>query len=222
MAMIVKDVIRETIPPLKTSDSCSLALQWMKEFHVRHLPVIEEKEYLGLVSEEDILNHNNPEDQLVVLKSNITKPFVFEHQHLFDAIKLVSEYKVTLLAVLTEDKFFLGTVSLPDLLEAIAGVSALQSPGGILVLDISLHDYSLTEIANIIESNNALVLSLYVTSTPDSLRIEVTVKLNITDLTRVMAGFERFGYAVKSYYHVSEFTDDLKNRFDSFMNYLNI
>ena len=87
---------------------------------------------------------------------------------------------------------------------------------------MNVHDYSLTQIAQIIEGNDGKVLSCYLRPLTDSTKIEVTLKLNKEDLSAILQTFYRYNYTVKASYHQSEFSDDMKNRFDSFMNYINI
>jgi predicted transcriptional regulator len=80
----------------------------------------------------------------------------------------------------------------------------------------------MTQVAQIVEGNDAKILSSYVNSLADSTKIEVTLKLNKSDLSAILQTFYRYNYNVKASFHQSEFSDDMKNRFDSFMNYINI
>jgi hypothetical protein len=91
-----------------------------------------------------------------------------------------------------------------------------------LVLELNIHDYSLSEIARIVESNDAKILSLYISSHIDSNKLELTVKINRTDLSPIIQTFNRYNYTIKASFHQSEYVDDLKDRFDSFMSFLNI
>jgi hypothetical protein len=84
------------------------------------------------------------------------------------------------------------------------------------------NDYSLTQIASIVEGNDAKILSLYVNSLTDSTKIEVTLKVNKEDLSRILQTFYRYNYSVKASYHQSDYDDDLKGKFDEFIRFLNI
>ena len=90
------------------------------------------------------------------------------------------------------------------------------------MLELNLHDYSLSEISRIVESNDAKILSLYISSHMDSTKLEVTIKINRTDLSAIIQTFNRYNYTIKASFHQSEYVDDLKDRFDSFMSFLNI
>lgn len=220
--MLAKQLLKDIIPPLKVTDTGLRALGWMEEFRLSHLPIINNHEFIGLISEEDILNLNDTSQPIVNYKLSLIRPFVFEHQHIYDAIKLISNFKIGIVPVLNDQNEYQGVISVNEIVENFSILGAIQNPGGIIVLELNIHDYSMTEISNIIESNNASILSLYVSSPADSSKLELTIKVNKIDLTRILATFNRYNYNVKASFHQSEFSDDLKNRFDSFMNYLNI
>jgi 3-dehydroquinate dehydratase len=95
-------------------------------------------------------------------------------------------------------------------------------PGGIIILEMGFKDYSMSQIAQIIESDGAHLLSASISSTNDPQKIELTIKVDKVDLSRILASFYRYNYNVVASYHQSEHNDDLKNRFDSLMHYLNM
>lgn len=220
--MLAKDLISDNIPPLKTSDTGSKALAWMDEFRVSHLPIVNSMELLGVISEVDIMDLNDPEQPLGNHKLSLQKSFVFDDQHIYDIIKLIDEQKLTIIPVLDKNMHFTGMISLQDLTHSFSKMAAVDSPGGIIILELGIRDYSLSEIARIVESNDAKILSTYITSPSDSTRINLTLKINVSDLSRIIATFNRFNYTIKASYHQDGFLDDLRDRYDSLMHYLNI
>lgn len=220
--MIAKDLITDEIPPLRTSDTGERALQWMEEMKVSHLPIVENQELLGLITDADIMDLNQPELPLGQHKLSLIRPFVLEHNHIYDVIRIIHLMKLTIVPVLDANNKFLGCISQSKLVEKFAEMASIQDPGGILILELNVNDYSLSEIARIVEGNDAKVLSLYITSLSESTKMEVTLKINRSDLTSIIQTFERFNYTIKASYHQSEYIEDMKTRFDSFMNYLNM
>ncbi len=220
--MLAKDLITDEIPPLKTTDTGLMAINWMDEFKVSQLPIVKKHEYLGLISDTDILDMNITDEQLGKNKLSLLRPFVFESQHIYEVIKMVSNMKLTVLPVLNQHQHYVGLIPVASLIHQFATLAATTEPGGIVVLEMNLHDYSMTQISQIVEGNDAKILSSYVNSLTDSTKIEVTLKLNKEDLSAILQTFYRYNYNVKASFHQSEFSDDMKNRFDSFMNYINI
>lgn len=220
--MLANELISDSVIPLKTSDSGSLALSLMEEFKVSHLPIVNNVEFLGLISEEDILSLNLPDEPLGNHKLSLSRPFINDDQHIFDIIKIFSELKLSLLPVLDKKNNYLGIITLLDLVHNLSRIISLNNPGGIIILELNNNEYTLTEIAQIVESNDAKVLNLYITSFPNSTKINVTLKINKIDLTQVLKTFNRYDYIVKASYSENQYFDDIKDRFDLLMNYLNM
>jgi len=221
--MQAKDLISEIIPSLKTSDTGQTALNWMEIFRISHLPIVNNLDFLGLISDADIYDMNQPEEPIGNHKLTLLKPYVTAGQHIFEVIGLVNRLKLTVVPVLDEKGHYMGVITVNDLVIHIARFSSMDQPGGIIVLDMLERDYSLSRIAQIVEGNNLKILSMFVTSPPESTRLEVTLKLNSNDLTSVIRTFERYGFEVRKW--VSE--DDSLDRFyadrlDMLIKYMNI
>jgi acetoin utilization protein AcuB len=138
-------------------------------------------------------------------------------------IGLASRLKLSVVPVLDNTNHFLGVITIADLIRHMAGISSMDQPGGIIVLELIARDYSLSQIAQIVESNNVKVLSMYITSPPESTKLEVTLKVNSGDLGSVVRTFERYNYEVKTWVSDNDSMDRFySERFDLLMKYLNI
>jgi acetoin utilization protein AcuB len=221
--MVAKDLISEVIPSLKTSDLGQTALNWMEIFRISHLPIVNNQDFLGLISDADIYDMNQANEPIGNHYLALSKPYVLEKQHIFEVIGVASRLKLSVVPVLDEKNRYIGVITTNDLIRHIAGISSMDQYGGIMVLDLVERDYSLTQIAQIVESNNIKILSMYITSPPDSTRLEVTLKVNTSDLTSVIRTFERYNYEVKTWVTNNDSMESLySERFDLLMKYLNI
>ncbi|HEX2975929.1 MAG TPA: CBS domain-containing protein [Bacteroidales bacterium] len=221
--MIAQDLISEVIPALKTSDLGQTALNWMEIFRISHLPIVNNQDFLGLISDADIYDMNQANEPIGNHYLTLIKPYVQSDQHIFEVIGLASKLKLTVIPVLDKKNQYMGVITTNDLIRHIAGISSMDQPGGIIVLELFERDYSLTQIAQIVESNNVKILSMYITSPPESTKLEVTVKVNTNDLVSVIKTFERYNYEVKTWVTNNDTMDDLfSERFDLLMKYLNI
>lgn len=220
--MIVSDLITDEVPPLKNTDRVDLALTWMEEFKVNHLAVTNGRELLGIISESELLDSNHPDYTIEKLQLKLAKPAVHKNQHAYDALRIMSKFNLSLLPVLDEHEQFIGSITQRSVLQKMTVLTSIDEPGGIIVLEIDMPDYNLTQIASIVESNDSKILSVNVASIIDSKKIEVTLKINKEDLSRVLQTFNRYNYNVKASYHQSQFEDDLKNRFSEFMRFINV
>jgi CBS domain-containing protein len=221
--MVAKDLISEVVPSLKTSDLGQTALNWMEIFRISHLPIVNNQEFLGLISDADIYDMNQPAEPIGNHALTLLKPFVTAEQHIFEVIGLAARLKLSVVPVLDNNHFYKGVITTSDLVRHIAGISSMDQPGGIVVLELVERDYSLSQIAQIVESNNIKVLSMYITSPPESTKLEVTLKLNSTDIASVIRTFERYNYDVKTWISSNDSIDQFyQERFDLLMKYLNI
>lgn len=221
--MVAKDLISEVVPSLKTSDTGQTALNWMEIFRISHLPIVNNQDFLGLISDVDIYDMNQPEEPIGNHALTLLKPYVTTEQHIFEVIGLASRLKLTVIPVLDNKNHYKGVVTTTDLVRYMAGISSMDQPGGIIVLEITERDYSLSQIAQIVESNNVKVLSMYITSPPESMRLEVTIKVNSNDIASVIRTFERYNYDVKTWVTTDDSMDRFySERFDLLMKYLNM
>lgn len=220
--MIARDLINAELTPLKTSDSGLDAINLMDDFKVSHLPVVNHNEFLGLIAETDILESCNPEASIGSMKLSLNRSFVSDDQHLFDLIKIMDEQKLSLLPVLDSKNKFIGSLTRACLVSGIARMTSIENPGGIIVLGMSVSDYSLAQIAQIVESNEARILSSYITSHADSTKMEVTLKINKIDLRAILQTFNRYEYELVASYSESQIDDTLQDRYDSLMRYLDL
>jgi acetoin utilization protein AcuB len=220
--MLAFELISDVIPPVRTSATIQQVIDRMAEFKVRHLPIVNEDQFLGLVSEDDLIEPADYSLPVGSLFLSLVNPYVLESQHIYDVIRLFYEQQLTVVPVLDVKKNYLGLISLNTMNEYFAKITSVTEPGGIIVLEISNRNNSLAHMAQIVESDNAQVLSSYIRSFPDSTRLEVTLKVNKQDISGIVASFLRYNYTVKSTFNFTPVDDDSMNRYDSFMNYLNI
>ncbi len=215
-------LISHNIPSLKDTDTGANALRLMNEFHVKHLPVVNQKRLSGLISDEDILNAHGVEENIGNIPISFTRPYIHGEDHLFELLKVTTEYKLTVLAVIDEQENFIGSITKDKMVDHLALETSLLEPGGIIVVEMNMNDYSLAEISRIIEAENMKILSAFTKSFPDKNLIELTVKINHTELQPVIASLNRHDFLVKEFYQEPEYFSDLKERYDSLMNYLDI
>jgi Mg/Co/Ni transporter MgtE len=165
------------------------------------------------MAEEPIGNHN----------LSLFSPFVTENQHVYEVIELASRLTLSIVPVLDHKNHYLGVITSNDLLHYFADFAALKMPGAIIVLEMSLLDYSLSQIAQIVESNDSKILSMYISSHSASTRIEVTLKINRNDLTSIIQTFTRYNYTIHSTFMDHDDMEGLyENRYELFMKYLSI
>jgi len=216
------ELITNTVTPIHTSDTGFLALQLMDEYKISHLPIVNNEEFLGVISEIDILNLNDPEMPIGNHSLSLGQTFVYEDQHIYDIIQLISEQNLTIVPVINYKKNYLGSITLTELTHLFANLTSIKSPGAIIILELNTNDYVMSQIAQIIESNDAKILSSYIKTNNDSTKMDVIIKINKNDIAAIIQTFNRYNYIVKEYFSEKSQIDNIKARYDEFINWLNV
>ncbi len=219
--MIVRNLIQDGVVPLDKNDTCRDALEYMEDLCVAHLPLVENKKLLALVSNFDIYSSSDMDKKLGDL--NLTsQSFVYDYQHVFDALRLIGQLNLTLLPVLDEFDNYVGTVSQQKIVQYFTDAYAVTEPGGVIVLEMSVNDYVLSEIARIVESDDAKILSLTMDTDAESTKLVVSIKVSKVDISAILQTFNRFNYNIVASFSERNNNDDLRDRYSEFMKYLDI
>ncbi|MCP4124289.1 MAG: CBS domain-containing protein [Bacteroidetes bacterium] len=216
------DYIDSDIPFLKDSDTIQFALDLMAGNAMTDLPVVRDRKFLGIISDDVLLNLEDLSTAIGNLSLDQSNAFILEDEHVFELIRKMIEQNLYTMPVVSRDGDYVGITNTQSIIRKLGSNSSLMEPGGMIVLEMNKTDYSLTEIARIVESNDALILNCFISSHANINQIEVTLKINKTDLEDIIVSFERYEYVVKASYHQSSHKEDLQQRFDSLMHYLNM
>lgn len=201
-------------------DKVHHALQLMNDYHVAHLPVVDNESYMGIVSEEQLLQ---TDDELQIHELQVTNGVtsVQANDHFLKAIQTAVINKLSIVPVV-QDKQLLGIVTYNDLLRNASDFMSLGQPGALIVLEMENKAYSFTEINRIVESNDAQITQLNTYTDPETGMSQVTIRINKLEVSDILATFQRYEYNVKYYFGEELYENELKTNFDNLMNYLRI
>jgi predicted transcriptional regulator len=221
--MLAKDLISNNLPVLVPTDKVYNVLNLMDVFGVSHLPIVIDGQYKGLISEEQLYQVSDPSVDISNCKYLERESDVLYSQHIFDVLQVVSRHKLTVVPVLDDDGSYFGSIISFDLLSRFNDLFSIPVPGTVIVLELNSIDYSLSQIAQIVEYNNSKVLSMYSFKCSDSRKMELTLKIESDNIASVLESFNRYEYIIKS---VFAYNNPIKNiyddRYDNLMNYLSV
>lgn len=220
--MTAKTLIEHDIPALSLQQTGRDAFHLLGEYHVKHLPVVQEGKLVGILSEEDVFNHKLYDPISEYDFSLMRRAAILEDEHIFEVMRMMGELRLTVLPVIDTEGNYRGLISQNDLLRYFAQTASFAEQGAVLVLQMPRRDYSLSNISHLVEDENVKILSAFVTSAPNPEYIELTLKLDRTDLSRVISSLERHDYDVKETFGELERSDFLRERYDALMHYLNL
>ncbi len=221
--MIAQNLLSDVVPPLRLTDSGQKALNWMEIFRISHLPVVDGKRLVGLISDKIIYDLNIIDRQVGDYTDHLLSPHVHINQHIYEVFSVISGLKLSAVPVLNLYHEYCGVITVFDLAQKFADLVAVGEPGGVIVLELNAIDYLLSQIAQIVESNDAKILSFYVNREPESTQMTVTLKVNVIDLSAIIQTFVRYDYNIRAVYMDESIVRDLyDDRYDQLLKFMNI
>ncbi|MBW8324337.1 MAG: CBS domain-containing protein [Prolixibacteraceae bacterium] len=221
--MIAQNLLSEVVPSLRLTDSGQKALNWMEIFRISHLPVVDGKRLVGLISDKIIYDLNIIDQPVGNYTDHLLSPHIHINQHIYEVFSAISVLKLSAVPVLDLHHEYCGVITVFDLAQKFADLVAVQEPGGVIVLELNAIDYSLSQIAQIVEGNDAKILSFYITREPESNQMSVTLKINVIDLSAIIQTFVRYDYNIKAVYMEDSMIQNLyDDRYHQLMKYLNM
>jgi len=218
--MLTRELISNSIPYLHKEDKVHHALQLMNDYHVAHLPVVENDSYLGIISEEQLLQ-SDEDDTLDELSITDGTTSVQANDHFLKAIQTAVINKLSVVPVV-EEKHLLGIVTYNDLLRNASNFMSLNEPGALIVLEMDSKNYSFNEINRIVESNDAQITQLNTFTDPETGMSQITIRVSKLEVSDIIGTFQRYEYNVKYYFGEELFENELRTNYDNLMNYLKI
>jgi predicted transcriptional regulator len=220
--MLAVELNNNDIPQLELHDTVAKALQLASDFKVSHLPVVSEEKFVGLISEEDLLEVNNKNMLIELLQKDFIPASINENDHFLQAVNISNQYQTNIVPVINLDKELVGTISGQTLLKTLGSFSGSQEIGGIIVLEMERSQFAISEISRIVESNEATILHLNTTLQPETGLLRVTIHINKRELSALIASFERYEYDVVYYFGEERFENEIQTNYRHLMNYLDI
>lgn len=218
--MLTRELLTPSLPALHLTDKVYQALQLMNDNHVTHLPIVEGEKYIGMISEEDLLQAENDNAPLQELEQSFFNTSVREEEHFLKAVQLAAENGLSVVPVVNEENELTGTVAYSDLLRYASEFMSLKEPGGLIVLEIPSNQYSFNEISKLVETNDAQITQLNTSNDAESGMMQVTIRINKSEISDLVATFQRYEYNVKYFFGEEQYANELRTNYDNLMNYL--
>lgn len=220
--MLTVDLINNNIPRLQLQDSIAKAVQLVDDYRVTHLPVVAEEKFLGLISEEDLLDADDSHLAIETLQQHFIPAFVKDNVHFLSAVNASIQHETNLVPVVNEEQELAGIISTQDLLKTLGTFSGANEIGGIIVLEMERSQFAISEISRIVESNDSTILHLNSNIDAITGMLTVTLHINRREISSIVATFERYEYDVLYYFGNEQFENEIHSNYRHLMNYLDI
>jgi len=219
--MNINDYILKEINALSLNNTVAEAQQRCESYPISHFPIVENNKLIGCFAESDIRTIENLDTVLKDKFHLFQHFFATENTSLLDLIALFADNDCNLIPVLNEQKVYIGYYDLADILDVFASSPFLHRDNETLIVSNTANDFSMGEVAQIVESNKAKLLGLYIShQTKDEIR--VTLKISSNEMNEIIQTFRRYDYTVISEHQDDFYLEELKDRANYLKKYLDM
>ena len=220
--MLTAELINKNIPRLQLQDNITKALRLIADYRVTHLPVVSEENYLGLISEDDLLDADDEKLTIEMLQEHFVPFSIKENIHFLNAVSYSNQYETSIVPVVNDANELTGVITLGDLLKTLGDFSGANEIGGIIVMQMERSQFAISIISRIVESNDATILHLNTTTNAETGLLTVTLHLNKKETSAIVAAFERYEFEVIFHFSDEKFENNIETNYHHLMNYLDI
>ncbi len=218
--MQIQKLIVSTLPIFKVGDPAKKLLKFFKDGSFSHVAIVENKKFVGVLDENDLTTVTS-DQKIGDFRYNLETFFVRKDSNWLDVIEVFARNEANLVPVLDEQEEVIGYYDLTTVISVFIDTPFFTEPGGIIVVAKGIKDYSFSEIAQIVESNNAKLIGAFITDMRSDV-IQITLKVGTARLNEIIQTFRRYNYSILFGNQDDMFLEDLKQRSDYLDKYLNV
>lgn len=216
----ITEYITNDVKAIDSFDSIAAVQNFFSDLHFSHFPVLEDGVYIGSIAAEDIETFDS-DKKIVDYRFTLEGFFTKTDTMWLDVLEVFAKNNTNLVPVLDENNSYVGYYEIEDIMKFFHETPFLQEPGGIIVVRKGVLDYSMSQITQIVESNNGKLLGLFISeSSIDS--VEITLKITLGAMNEIIQTFRRYNYEIISEHQEDNYINNLKERSDYLDKYLNI
>jgi acetoin utilization protein AcuB len=220
--MKIQQLISANVPTVSLSDNADKALLLMQDYHLIQLPLLSNNKYIGIVSEDDLLDWQDTNITFADAAIEYFKPIAMLDAHIYDGAKIMKEHQLQILPIVDNTGEYIGAATQENVFNYLLDGTQCIENGGILVVEVTQFNFSISHIARVFESENVTILSFQIHNIENTNLLTLTIKTNKQDLRAIVATLERLNYSVKEIFSEMQTNEDLESNFAGLMNYLNV
>lgn len=215
------EYINKDIEPLKINDKINVAQKLFKKFNFSHFPVVNKDDFCGLINRQTVEFIDFKDRKIIDIKNQLDVFYAGDHMNWFEVLQYFATYNSNIIPVLNNDKEYIGYYEMGDFLNIFRCTPFLHEEGFILVISKNIHEYSFSEITQIVESNNATLFGAFISKIENE-EAHIILKLSIHDINNTLLSFRRYNYRILNEFKKDKYLDELNERSDYLQKYLNI
>lgn len=216
----ISNYITNDYKAIDSQESIATVQDHLDEISFSHFPVIEEGIYIGCLIKEDLETFDG-DKRIADYRFTLEPFFARTHMIWLDVLEVFAKNHTNIVPVLDEKNNYVGYYEIEDIIKFFHETPFLKEQGGILVVQKGISEYSMSQITQIVESNNGKLLGLFISeATSDT--VQVTIKISLGAMNDIIQTFRRYNYEIISEHQEDTYINNLKERSDYLDKYLNI
>ncbi|WP_018616141.1 CBS domain-containing protein [Segetibacter koreensis] len=219
--MLANQLITDHYPTVEPDDRIFTALQLMEDFDILHIAVVTGNKYLGLISKDDLLDADDGA-AIKILSNNLLQKSIKSNEHFLSALKLASQYALSIVPVVNNEQEWVGAIPYVELLKASAKFTGAEEPGAVIVLEMERKSYSFGEISRLVETNDAYITQFNTLFETETGLLVATIKINKLEVSDILATFQRYEYNIRYFIGEEHYENELRYNYDNLMSYLKV
>lgn len=218
--MNINDYLSCDFKPIDSQETIELVKDFFIDLNFSHFPIVEEGIYIGNIASDDVETFDN--DKRVIDYKYTLEPFFTRSNAVWlEVLEVFAKNHSNLVPVLNEENQYVGYYVVDDIMSFFHQTPFLKESGGIIKIKKGIIDYSMSQISQIVESNNGKLLGMFVSEAEND-TIEITLKISMGAINEIVQSFRRYGYEITSEHLEDNYINNLKERSDYLNKYLNM
>ena len=221
--MLAKDMLTSHLPVAHLNDTPEEVVQMMSQAGISETVLLDVDLPNGLIHIEEIERLANSQLSFDDLDLDyLPQKTLRDNQHHLQILHDFSQVPHAVLPVVDADGEYLGLIERKAAFQAAAHWLTVARRGAIITLEIKWLNYSLQEIAGIVEGTGVKILGMYMEPIVERELLLLTLKLSEEIIPSVIAALERYDYTIQSIYTRQKADSEAKTHYKALMRYLEI
>lgn len=216
----LSEYINNDFKPFSSQETVAEIQDFFAENTYSHFPVLDNAVYMGCISSVDAETFEIQKN-LADYRYALEGFFVRSEMIWLDVLEVFARNNANVVPILDETNKYVGYYEITDVIKFLNETPFLKETGGIIVVEKSINDYSMSQITQIVESNNGKLLGVFV-SEANTEKVQVTVKITLGGMNEIIQTFRRYNYEIISEHNEDNYLNNLKERSEYLDKYLNM
>lgn len=216
----ITDYINNDIKAIAIDESIETVQDFFAELPFSHFPVLENGTYIGSIALDDVETFDTDKN-ISDYRYTLEGFYARTNMIWLDVLEVFARNHTSVVPVLDDTNKYVGYYDITDIVKFFHETPFLKELGGVVIVEKNIDDYSMSQIAQIVESNNGKLLGLFISNVEND-TVQVTVKITLGAMNEIIQTFRRYNYEIISEHQEDNYLNALKERSDYLDRYLNI